>query len=699
MNFRAAGALLLACVMLALAGPAVAQPAAEDLVISQNGEEVGHVRAERSGDRITVDYLVDNNGRGPRHREEIVIGPNQIPVAYAIEGRSLMGAPVTESYRWADGRAVWRSQADHGDVAAPQPPLYIVNDNSPYALAVYARALLADPDGRIDVLPAGQLGIEKVRDLDIGSGDRRIAVSIYRIDGIDLAPDYVVLDRDNRLFAAGGAIRRGWQSEARALQRIYADLGAERSAAIQQRIAHRFEGPVRIRNVRIFQPREGNLSEPSTVVVMGERIAQILPGVEQGPAPAGQAVIEGEGGTLVSGLHDMHAHLNTRSSLFYLAAGVTSIRDQGNRNASLLRLERRIAGGEVAGPSIVRNGFIEARSPFSARTGTLVESEAEALEAVRWYADRGYHQIKIYNSMNPAWVPAIAREAHRRGLGVTGHIPAFTNPDEMIRAGYDEIAHINQLMLGWLIEPGEDTRTPLRLTAMARAADLDLASPRVQETVRLMSERNIAQDTTAVILERLMLSRAGTVAEGDAPYLDHMPIGYQRYRRRTFVPLASPEADAAYREAFDRIVETLGLLHRNGIRLLPGTDDGTGFTVHRELELYVRAGISPAETLRIATLGMEEYMGRAHDYGSIERGKFADFFLVAGDPTRDISTVRRARMVMRGGVLYFPSEIYDALGIRPFAEPPRLVPATPERESGGEDEMGAAFSHEEEMLR
>lgn len=686
--------LLFLALGLGLAGTARAET--EELSIVQNGETVGHVRAERDGNRVSVDYLVDNNGRGPRHREEIEIGAGEIPVAYSVQGRSLMGGPVAETYRWQNGQASWRSQADEGSAAAAQPRLYIVNDHSPYALGLYARALLADADHQIDVLPAGRLRIERVRALTIGEGPRAIPVTVYRIDGIDLAPDYVVLDRDNRLFAAGGAIRKGWEAQAPVISRLTAEIGAEQARTLQQRLAHRFSGPVRIRNVRIFNPRTGQLSPISTVVVMRDRIARISPGREEGPAPGGQAVIEGEGGVLVSGLHDMHSHNNLRSGLFYLAAGVTSVRDQGNMNSALLRLMEQLDSGVVAGPRIVRNGFVEGRSPFSARNGFVVDSEAAALDAVRWYADRDYWQIKIYNSMNPAWVPAIAREARRLGLGVTGHIPAFTTPDAMIRAGYDEIAHINQLMLGWLIREGEDTRSPLRLTAMARAADLDLNSGPVRATIDLMRERNIAQDTTAVILERLMLSRAGTVADGDAPYLDHMPIGYQRYRRRTFVPLETPEADQAYRQGFERLVQVLRLLHDNGIRLLPGTDDGTGFTVHRELELYVRAGISPAETLRIATLGMEEYIGRAHELGSIERGKLADFFLIAGDPTRDISAIRRPRMVMRGGVVYFPNEIYTALGIRPFTDPPALTPAPPDPQARGEDQMGEfSFSHEE----
>jgi imidazolonepropionase-like amidohydrolase len=686
------------CLFLAsLTAASPASAATEEYSIVSNGETVGHVQAVRTGNRITVDYLVDDNGRGPRHQEEIVLGPGEIPLSYSIAGRSLMGGPVAEGFRWAGGKASWRSQADSGEVAAARPALYIVNDDSPYTLAVYARALLADADHRLDVLPAGRISLERVRDASIGEGSHAVKVTAYRINGTDLNPSYVLLDRGNRLFAAGGAIRKGWEKEAPAVSRLLGELGIAQARGLQLKLAHRFDGPVRIRNVRIFDPAKLALSEISTVVVMRDRIAEILPGREEGPAPAGQAIIEGDGGTLVSGLHDMHSHNNLQSGLFYLAAGVTSVRDQGNRNPFLLKLVRQLDAGEVAGPRIVRNGFIEGRSPFSARNGIVVDSEAAAVDAVRWYADRGYWQIKIYNSMNPAWVKAMAAEAHRRGLGVTGHIPAFTTPDEMIRAGYDEVAHINQLMLGWLIRPGEDTRTPLRLTAMARAADLDLSSPPVQATIRLMEARKTALDTTAVILERLMLSRAGTVAEGDAAYLDHMPVGYQRYRKRSFVDFGSPAEDQRYRRAFDRLIETLRLLHARGIRLLPGTDDGTGFTVHRELELYVKAGMSPAQVLRNATYEMEEYLGRTHELGSIERGKLADFFLVAGDPTRDISAIRAARLVMRGGVAYYPSEIYDAIGIKPFATPPTVRAASPDPQMGSEDQMGGfGFSQDRE---
>jgi hypothetical protein len=361
----------------------------------------------------------------------------------------------------------------------------------------------------------------------------------------------------------------------------------------------------------------------------------------------------------------------------YLAAGVTATRDMGNDNQFMLDLLPRIDAGEVAWPRIVPNGFLEGRSPYSARFGFIPATLDEALRDVHWYADRGYFEIKIYNSMNPDWVKPIAAEAHRLGLKVTGHVPAFDSPDRVIADGYDTIAHINQLMLGWILDPTEDTRTPLRLTAMARAGALDLRSERVQRTVRAMKRKGIALDTTAVILEQLMLSRAGAVPPGQEDFLSHMPIGFQRYRKRSFVALKTPADDEAYRTGFAKVLEVIAMLHRHGIRLLPGTDDATGFSVQREVELYVKAGMTPAEALRAATLGSEEYFGRTDRLGTIARGKLADMVLVAGDPTRDITAIKRPRLVMKGGTIYFPSEIYTALGIAPFTKPPALRAAKP----------------------
>src|SRR3546814_499185 len=162
----------------------------------------------------------------------------------------------------------------------------------------------------------------------------------------------------------------------------------------------------------------------------------------------------------------MHGHISQGGALLNVAAGITSVRDMGNENDVLDGLIQRVDAGTIAGPRITRSGFIEGKSPFSSQTGELVETKEEALGQVRWYAARGYHQVKLYNSMTPEWAPDLVEEAHRLGLQVAGHVPAFSDADAMIEAGFDELTHINQVMLGWVLEEGEDTRTLLRLTAL-----------------------------------------------------------------------------------------------------------------------------------------------------------------------------------------------------------------------------------------
>lgn len=658
-----------------LAGPAAAE--VQRFVVMANGEKVGHLVADVQGRTASVDYAVSNNGRGPKAKEQIQFDAAGVPVNWSIDGSSLFGSPVQERFTWTTGKAEWTSQADKGQIAAAKPILYAANDGSPWMLGTYVKVLLKAPNHTLPLAPAGEMRLKEVRKLTLGAGKAATPVTVYELTGIDLDPSYVLVDKRGELFGAlsGGLIREGAEGFLPTLQKVSREIELQEAQAAQTKLAHRFETPVRITNVRVFDPKSMALGGPSTVIIYRDRITSVEPYQAGASVPAGETVIDGQGGTLMAGLHDMHSHTSLSSNLFNLAAGVTATRDQGNYNEELLGWLEGLDTGKLAGPRIVRNGFLEGRSPYSARHGFIADSLEGALENVRWYADHGYWQIKIYNSMNPDWVAPIAAEAHRLGMGVTGHVPAFSSADRVIKDGYDDIAHVNQLMLGWILDPKEDTRTPLRLTGMARGKDLDLSSPKVQATVAAMKEKGVALDTTAMILERLMLSRSGQVQAGDAPYLSHGPIGYQRYRKRNFVTINNPQQDADYQAGYAKVLEVLKLLDDNGVQLLPGTDDGTGFSVHRELEVYVNAGISPGKTLRLATLDSEKYFGRDHSLGSIERGKLADLILVDGDPTKDISDIRKVRMTMVGGVAYYPAEIYDHLNIKPFAAPPPVTPA------------------------
>ncbi|HEY0684175.1 MAG TPA: amidohydrolase family protein [Steroidobacter sp.] len=649
-----------------------AAAATDEYSVISAKEKVGSMIATVDGAIVDISYEVNNNGRGPKIREQLTLNEAGIPTQWRITGKSTFGAAIDEQFTWQRGSAKWHGQDGKGSSRMAQPKLYITNDGSPWSSGLYVRTLLKAKDRTLDVAPSGTLRLEELQKTHVGD----VPVTAYAITGANLAPEMLLLAADGSLFAQLSSrqvlVRTGFESKVEELQELERNLRVNRLEEMQQRLAHRFDVPIRIRNVRVYDPHTEKLSDAVSVVVFRNRISSVAPEPAGFKAPADEVAIDGDGGTLVAGLHDMHSHNSDESGLFYLAAGVTGVRDLGNDNALLLDLVQRIDKGELPGPRIVRAGLIEGRSSYSARIGRIPETLSEAIEIVRWYSDHGYRQMKIYNSFNPDWVAPVAQEAHRLGMRVSGHVPAFMSPDRAIRDGYNEINHINQLVLGWLTTPQDDTRTTLRLTRMAKTAELDLNSEKVRTTIALMKEHKIALDTTTVILERLMASRAGKVQAGDAPYLDHMPIGYQRYRKRSFVEFKDHEEDEAYLSSVDKLLDLMKVLYSEGIQMLPGTDDTTGFTVHRELELYEKAGIPAAKVLRMATYDCEKYLGFEQSLGSIEAGKFADFFLVPGDPTRNVSAVRQIRLVMKDGLLYFPSEIYQALGIKPFTAAPAL---------------------------
>jgi imidazolonepropionase-like amidohydrolase len=223
--------------------------------------------------------------------------------------------------------------------------------------------------------------------------------------------------------------------------------------------------------------------------------------------------------------------------------------------------------------------------------------------------------------------------------------------------------------------PGEDTRTLFRLTAMKRFQTLDLNSAKVQHTIQIMVDGGKAIDPTLGIHEQLTQNRDGQIPPGAVDYLSHMPIGYRRDAMKAWVDTSAPGDDAAYRAAWDKIIATVRMLHDRGIFIVFGTDTGGSFTYHRELELYQKAGMTPVEILKRATYDCAKYTGQDQRMGSIEKGKLADFFLIPGDPTKDLKAIKTIRMVVKDGAFYYPTEIYPKFGIEPFVSAPHVTPA------------------------
>lgn len=664
-----------AALAFGLAAPAAAEIQRYTVIVGT--ARVGHLTADVQGDRATIDFDYKNNGRGPTIKEAVRFDANGLPIAWSVTGATTFGSKVNEQFARNGNTAEWTDSTGKGSASVQAPAVYVTQSGSPWSYGVLARAIMKTGGTSIAALPGGTLTLKKGEGLSVAGEGGPVQVNRYDISGIETTPDSVLLDAQGQMFGYVtpriAVIRAGYEAEADRLMKLSAQWSTDRFVEIQKRVAHRYGVPVRIRNVRIFDPKAGALTAPMSVVVSGNRIAAVEP--LDSPATKGEVLVDGAGGTLMPGLYEMHAHTGQEGALLNLIAGVTSMRDMGNDNAVLEQLIERIDQGVIAGPRITRTGFVEGKSPFSSNNGMLVNSQQEAIDAARWYAARGFWAIKSYNSMTPAWVPAMVEEAHRLGLKVVGHIPAFTNADAMIGAGFDELTHINQLMLGWVITPQEDTRTLFRLTALKRLPNLDLNSERVQKTVKLMVDRKVPIDVTLGIHENLLLNRDGQVPKGAVDYIEHMPIGTRRGLRQAWIDTSAPGDDQAYRGAYDKIVQTIRMLHERGVMIVPGTDTGGSFTYHRELELYRDIGMTPPQILKRATLDMAAYLNQDQQLGSIEKGKLADFFLVPGDPTKDLKAIKRIAMVVKDGTIYYPDEVYPEFGIKPFAARPKVTGA------------------------
>jgi imidazolonepropionase-like amidohydrolase len=547
-------------------------------------------------------------------------------------------------------------------------------NDPPEMLAVLARALLEAPGKRLALLPEGEASVEQVGELEVSKGERKLTVDQYSITGLGFTPTSVWLDRELELFAIDtgwlGVIREGWEPALESISAAQKKWESRHYADWARRYAHRPTGPLAFTGGRLFDSRNAKTVAGMTVVVEGGRVAAVGRDGEV-DLPAEARVIDAAGKSILPGLWDMHTHVSDVDGLLNIAAGVTSVRDLANDIDTVLEIRRQWDAGEAIGPRLLVTGFMDGPGPYAGPTKVLVSTVEEGRAAIDRYHELGYPQIKIYSSVKPELIPALVEHAHEKGMKVSGHIPAFMTARMAVEQGYDEVQHINMLFLNFWPDDVPDTRTPARFTEVAqRGAALDLDSEEVQAFFRLLEEKGVVVDPTVAIFEGMFTGRPGEMDPGAKKIAHRLPPQV----RRSFLTggLPVPEGmDQLYRNSYRAMLEMVRRVFEAGIPIVAGTDALAGFALHRELELYVEAGIPAAEVLRIATLRAATIANRADQLGSIEPGKLADLILVDGDPTADISDIRKVVLTVKDGVLYKPEELYPLVEGRGLSPPGR----------------------------
>jgi hypothetical protein len=367
----------------------------------------------------------------------------------------------------------------------------------------------------------------------------------------------------------------------------------------------------------------------------------------------------------VPGLWDAHMHVGSDAQgLTLLALGITSARSPGAVIEPTLARNARINKGELLFPSVYSSLLIDGKGPLQAQMAQTVTSADDAVAAVRKAKEAGFIGVKFYTSMKPEWLLPGVAEAKRLGLHVHGHVPATMRPLDAINAGYDEVTHINFLMMQALPKDVVDQSNGIARFEgpgqYARGVDID-AEP-LKSLIATMAVKKITSDPTLSVFEGMYVPENGDLSPAFAPYVGIMPPAWERGFKSGGFALPRGITRDDYRASFQKLLALTGALHKANVPIVAGTD-GSGFELVRELELYVQAGFTPAQALRAATLVPAQLVGAGKTSGSIAVGKVADLVLVDGDPSQRIGDLRRTVWVMSQGRLMDANQLREASGI------------------------------------
>lgn len=607
-------------------------------------------------------FEFNDRGRGPEILEKIKLDKAGNISYLEITGVNYLKDTVAETYSYLNGSAEWKSTSEAGEKATDGSPFYSSVNSTLGDNELLIRRLLSAENHTIELLPSGIAAISNIEKITVDS----IPLRLVEITGFGFTPFYEWIDEDDRIFASVSSWLSIISEEHSGMIESLLEIQKKKEDAFFASLANELtetpEAKTLIQNVNLFDAKNGRIVPGQHVVVNGnqiESISSVVPNLSEGTK-----IIDGTGKTLLPGLFDNHCHVQKEDGILHLAAGVTSVRDMAN-SMELLEIKKQFDENSNIGPRVVTlAGFIDQKGPF-AGPGLTITNVAEGEEAIKNYKDHGYHQIKLYSSIDPSWVKPLAQKAHDLDMKLSGHIPAHMLAEDAIKDGFDEIQHVNMVALNFLSDT-IDTRTPLRFSAVAENThNLDLDGVEFKAFVQLLKEKEIEIDPTVSIFEGMFSTKAGEPDPQFEAIIDRLPIQVQRGYYSGGLPI--PEGkEQQYKDSFSKLLEILENLHSNGITLLPGTDAMPGFALHKELENYVKAGIPANEVLQLATIVSAKNVGMEDRLGSVEKGKMADLVLVDGNPVENISDIRRVELTIKDGKVFDPKELYGALGIQHY---------------------------------
>ncbi len=418
-------------------------------------------------------------------------------------------------------------------------------------------------------------------------------------------------------------------------------------------------------------PMEGpELLPDHTVIVRDGRVVEVGPSGEVVPSEEAQ-IIEADGGFLIPGLAEMHAHISPdpetprqemEDMLFLFAAnGVTTIRGMLGAPHQL-ELRDAIASREVLGPR-----FVVAAPSLR---GATVPTPEDAERLVQEYAAAGYDLLKIHPGIERDVWDHLVEVAREEGITFAGHVPADVGIRHALETGISTVDHLDGYLDGTRRDDLAEGASPLETF---QATD----PQKVEELVSLTRESGARMVPTMYLWENFFdpVDVDSVMALPEMRYAPpEMREGWAQMNRNRWANQMEQDPDADWvavgRAHADARVEILRALHEGGVEVLLGTDapqmfNVPGFAIHREIPIMERAGMSPLEILesgsRAVARYLEEGLGLPGDFGTVAPGQWADLVLLRENPLEDLAHLQGVEGVMLRGEWLSGEEIRQRL--------------------------------------
>ena len=422
-----------------------------------------------------------------------------------------------------------------------------------------------------------------------------------------------------------------------------------------------------LHDVGVVDVRAGKLLEHRDVVIQGGHISAVTPTKE----PAKNAVVLHSGGYVIPGLWDMHTHLagvNADAKWSgvlldkLLEYGITSARDMGSDLSAMKVWRAEISEGKRRGPNLYFGGPMLTTHQGTVPEERTVRTADDAVKAVDELRAQGADFIKILHIPRAAYFP-LSEEAKKQQIDFVGHLPFGVTVEEAAAAGQKSIEHVNWSVLG-LDCSAHPKEAREKLIASFGSKEADAYDRAVVAAVEDFDEKNCAAAAEAMVQHGTWLvptlvseeiNANVTTKRQDEGYLKLLPMKLQE--DWSAEKLRAENSDA-HMELLQRErkgdLKIAAFLHQHGVKMLAGSDsldvmNFPGPTLHRELQLLVEIGMTPAEALRAATLDAAAFMRKDGETGTVEEGKVADLVVLRENPLKEIGNTRTVEMVIVRG--------------------------------------------------